>query len=241
MGIVQSGDWIRAYSTAQALQFSTVWNAWKSIRIATYASEAPDAGGNATQHSLISLRTALFMRACTITILIRQGGMPYLPNPWRFRQLRLPRLSFHETALKIAEDCDAAAALLPEEWDMANIGRPTKGAAMAVKASALLFDASPSNNPSNNTEYWTAAAEAAWDLIDFAQTSGQYKLMPSKGTDQVTYMAPSGVQTITYPSVFDSIFMYTPYNDEIIWSFMRESPPAACSVSSLYPALQKVE
>src|SRR5690606_33902589 len=25
--------------------------------------------------------------------------------------------------------------------------------------------------------------------------------------------------TISYPSGFDSIFMYTPYNDEIIWEF----------------------
>lgn len=221
MGIVQSGDWIRAYSTAQALQFSTIWNAWKSIRIANICLEKlPMLEGNATQAQIDQLEgQALFMRAWYYyEFLIRQGGMPYLTEALGGSDnYALPRLTFHETALKIAEDCDAAAALLPEEWDMANLGRPTKGAAMAVKASALLFDASPTNNPSNNTEYWTAAAEAAWDLIDYAQTSGQYKLVPSKGTDQVTYMAPSGVQTITYPSGFDSIFMYTPYNEEIIW------------------------
>ena len=221
MGVVQTGDWIRAYSTAQALQFSAVWDAWESIRIANIClQKLPMLEGNATQQQMNQLEgQARFMRAWYYyEFLIRQGGMPYLEVPLGGSDnYAMPRLSFHETALKIAEDCDAAAYLLPEEWDMANIGRPTKGAAMAVKASALLFDASPSNNTSNNTEYWTAAAEAAWDLIDYAQSTGQYKLVQSGGTDQVTYRAPGGVQTITYPSGFDSIFMYTPYNDEIIW------------------------
>mgnify|MGYP001502811457 FL=1 len=222
-GVVQTGDWIRAYSTAQALQFSTIWNAWQSIRIANICLEKlPMLEGNATQTQMNQLEgQALFMRAWYYyEFLIRHGGMPYLTVVLGGSDdYALPRLSFHETVLKISEDCDAAAALLPDKWDMANTGRPTKGAAMAVKASAMLFDASPSNNPSNNSEYWTAAAEAAWDLIDYAQTTGQYKLVPSKGTDQVTYLSPGGVETITYPSGFDSIFMYTPYNDEIIWEF----------------------
>lgn len=223
MGVVQSGDWIRAYSTAQALQFSSVWRAWQSIRIANIClQKLPMLEGNATPQQMNQLEgQALFMRAWYYyEFLIRQGGMPYLTEPLGGSDnYALPRLSFHETALKIAEDCDAAAALLPDKWDMANIGRPTKGAAMAVKASALLFDASPTNNTSNDATYWTAAAEAAWDLIAYSQSTGNFKLMPSKGTDEVTYLAPGGVQTITYPSGFDSIFMYTPYNDEIIWEF----------------------
>jgi starch-binding outer membrane protein, SusD/RagB family len=129
----------------------------------------------------------------------------------------MPRLSYNETAQKIAEDCDRAAALLPGVWDMANLGRPTQGAAMALKASTLLFAASPKNNETNDMTRWTAAATAAWDLINLAQTTGRYKLLTSNGTDQLTYDSPSGIKTITYPSGFDSIFMYTPYNDEIIW------------------------
>jgi hypothetical protein len=223
MGVVQSGDWIRAYGTAQALQFITVWNAWESIRIAnTVIQKLPMLEGNATQTQLNQLEgQAIFMRAWYYyEFLIRQGGMPYITVPLGGSDnYALPRLTFHETALKIAEDCDAAAALLPEKWDMANIGRPTKGAAMAVKASALLFDASPTNNTSGNNELWTAAAEAAWDLIEYAESSGTYKLIPSKGTDEVKYDSPGGVKTIEFPSGFDSIFMYTPYNDEIIWEF----------------------
>ena len=223
MGIVQSGDWIRAYSTAQALQFSAIWNGWQSIRIANIALQhLPMLEGNATQTEINQLEgQALFMRAWYYyEFLKRQGGMPYITVPLGGSDnYALPRLTFHETALKIAEDCDAAAALLPAKWDMANIGRPTKGAAMAVKASALLFDASPTNNPSNDQAKWLDAAQASWDIIAFAQSTGTYKLMQSNGTDQVTYNTPAGVKSISYPSGFDSIFMYTPYNDEIIWEF----------------------
>jgi len=223
MGIVQSGDWIRAYSTAQALQFSAIWTAWQSIRIANISlQKLPMLEGNATQDQINQLEgQARFMRAWYYyEFLKRQGGMPYITEPLGGSDnYALPRLSFHETALKIAEDCDAAAALLPAKWDMANVGRPTKGAAMAVKASALLFDASPTNNAGNDQAKWQAAAQAAWDIIGFAQSTGTYKLMQSNGTDQVTYNTPGGVKSITYPSGFDSIFMYTPYNDEIIWEF----------------------
>jgi len=223
MGIVQSGDWIRAYSTAQALQFSAIWTAWQSIRIANISlQKLPMLEGNATQTQINELEgQARFMRAWYYyEFLKRQGGMPYLTEPLGGSDnYALPRLSFHETALKIAEDCDAAADLLPAKWDMANIGRPTKGAAMAVKASALLFSASPSNNSGNDQAKWQVAAQASWDIIAFAQSTGTYKLMQSNGTDQITYTGPGGVKTITYPSGFDSIFMYTPYNDEIIWEF----------------------
>ena len=42
-----------------------------------------------------------------------------------------------------------------------DFGRITKGAALAAKSRALLYMASPHNNPSNNTEKWQAAADAA--------------------------------------------------------------------------------
>jgi hypothetical protein len=223
MGIVQSGDWIRAYSTAQALQFSAIWTAWQSIRIANISlQKLPLLEGNATQTQINQLEgQARFMRAWYYyEFLKRQGGMPYLTEPLGGSDnYALPRLSFHETVLKIAEDCDAAAALLPAKWDMANVGRPTKGAAMAIKASAMLFDASPSNNAGNDQTKWQAAADASWDIIEFAESTGTYKLLQSNGTDQITYDSPGGVKTITYPSGFDSIFMYRPYNDEIIWEF----------------------
>ncbi|WNH11886.1 RagB/SusD family nutrient uptake outer membrane protein [Thalassobellus suaedae] len=223
MPIAQGGDWLRSYDTGQALQFYGVWNAWSSIRIANKTLEYLPKLEGATQGELDELKgQAHFMRAWYYyEMLKRQGGMPYITNSFNASDdFELPRLSYHETALKIAADCDSAAVLLPQRWDIQNLGRPEKGAAMAVKASALLFSASPSNNPSNDAAKWKLAAQASWDLLSELGPFGnnRYKLIQSKGTDKVTYKIPSGgVETIEYAASFDSIFMYQPYHDEIIW------------------------
>lgn len=220
--IIQSGDWLRAYNAGQALQFYAVWNGWQSIRIAnlTIANVHRLLDGNGTQAQVNELKgQAHFMRAWYYwEFLRRQGGMPYITRALQGTDnFGLERLGYNETARMIAADCDTAASLLPGIWDNANMGRPTQGAAMALKASALLFAASPTNNPANDATRWTDAATAAWDLINLANTTGRYRLLPSLGTREITYDSPLGLRTITYPSGFDSIFMYTPYNDEIIW------------------------
>lgn len=127
------------------------------------------------------------------------------------------RLSYHETALKIAADCDTAFSLLPIRWDAANIGRPEKGSALALKAAALLIPASPQYNPGNEAGRWQETAQAALDVIEFAETTRRYSLLQGTGTNEVTYMTPDGIETIEYPSGFDSIFLYLPFNDEILW------------------------
>ena len=224
---IQSGDWIRGYDLGQALQFYKVWGAWSSIRIINLSLEnIHQLEGNATQEQIDQLKgQAHFMRAWYFyEFLKRQGGMPYLTGSLKGTDdFALPRLSYHETALHIATDCDTAASLLPENWDMANLGRPTKGAAMAVKAAALLFSASPTNNPENDQSKWELAAQASWDLISMAESTGIYRLLECKGTDSVNYRVitdvDSSIHTVYYPSGFDSIFLYQPYNDEIIWEY----------------------
>lgn len=227
MPIAQSGDWIRSYNTGQALQFYGVWNGWESVRIANLVLEnLNQLEGNATAEQIKQLKgQAHFMRAWYYhEFLKRQGGMPYIKKAFKGTDnFALSRLSYHETAMEIAADCDTAATLLPSRWDDANIGRPTIGAAMALKASTLLFDASPTNNPSGDQAKWEAAATAAWNVINLAHSTGRYKLLASKGTDKVTCKTPSGVKTIEYVSGFDSIFMYQPYNDEIIWEHYAAS------------------
>lgn len=222
MPIAQSGDWLRSYNTGQALQFYGVWRAWRSIRVANISLKNIDMLLNATQEQKNQLKgQAHFIRAWYYyEFLKRQGGMPYITEPFKGTDnFALERLSYNETALKIAADCDTAMSLLPGRWDMANIGRPTQGAAMALKASALLFSASPSNNPGGDVSRWEAAAEASWDIIELAQNTGRYELLSTNGTEQVSYMANGVEQTITYPSGYDSIFMYQPFHDEIIWEF----------------------
>jgi len=226
--IVQAGNWLRAYNLGGATQFYDIWSSWESIRIANISLNKLDMlEGNATQEQMDELKgQAHFMRAWYyFEFLRRQGGMPYITEPLDpSSNFALPRLSYYETAQNIAADCDTAAALLPERWDNANIGRPTKGAAMAVKATALLYAASPTNNENDDVARWEEAANASWDLIEFAQNTGRYQLMECNGTETLEYMTPNGVETIEYTSGFDSIFMYTQYNDEIIWENFPASP-----------------
>ena len=218
--IVQNGDYLRAYNTGQALQLYGIWDAWESIRIINMSLNNLDRLEDATQEEKDRLKgQAHFMRAWYYyEFLKRQGAMPYITKVYKGTDnFALSRPTYHETVMNVQADLDTAATLLPVRWDPANIGRPTKGAAMALEAAALLFDASPNNNPSGDVERWKAAAEASWELIDFAETTGRYKLVESNGTDVVSYITPEGVKEIRYASGFDSIFLYQPVVDEIIW------------------------
>ncbi len=238
MGVAQSGDWLRAFSTGQALQFYRIWSGWDAIRRANLSLQNLSMlEGNATEEQINELKGQdHFMRAWFhYEFLRRQGGMPYIEEVFESSDdFARERLSYHETALKIAADCDTAMQLLPVRWNSANLGRPTAGAAMALKATALLFSASPTNNPANDQSRWALAAEASWDLIEMAQSTNRYYLLPSNGTDEVSYNVPGvGNQTITYPSGFDSIFMYQQLHDEIIW----ENYPASSSANATYTVL----
>ncbi len=92
----------------------------------------------------------------------------------------LPSSSFEEVIKFIVDECDIVAKELPVTYE--NIrgkeyGRLTKGAALAIKAQALLYLASPLNNESNDVNKWIDAAKAAKDIINIKNYSlyKQYK------------------------------------------------------------------
>jgi hypothetical protein len=60
----------------------------------------------------------------------------------------------------ISAQLDTAISLLPTSWGSSDIGRITKGAAMAVKGEVLLLKASPLFCTTPNTQYWTDAYNA---------------------------------------------------------------------------------
>ena len=77
--------------------------------------------------------------------------------------------SFDAIVSFISTECDEAIAHLPVSYDVlpgGETGRATKGAAMALKARALLYAASPLHNTTNDKSKWIAAATAAKMLID---------------------------------------------------------------------------
>ena len=75
----------------------------------------------------------------------------------------------------IVEEIDEIAPYLPVSYVTevnSEVGRATRGAALALKARTLLYAASPLFNPTNDQSRWAAAAEACKVILDNAATWG---------------------------------------------------------------------
>jgi hypothetical protein len=122
-----------------------------------------------------------FLRAYFYHNLLRMyGGVPLITQVYGLNdEFLVARNSFAETVDFIVEDAEAAAALLPTAHSGSNVGRATKGAALALKARVRLYAASDLyvENPSgmaetgytgsvDRTALWRAAKDAAQDVID---------------------------------------------------------------------------
>lgn len=112
---------------------------------------------------------ARFFRAYTYFTLIRSfGAVPYIDKPLELTDVEnITRTPKDEVYAKVMEDFDIAIANLPVQWDDANSGRITKGAAMAMKARAALYY--------NN---WQTAMDEAKKVMDL----GQYELYDKDNT-----------------------------------------------------------
>jgi hypothetical protein len=87
----------------------------------------------------------------------------------------IEKTPFDEVIDFIVSECDACAPNLPATYVGLlddEIGRVTNGFALAVKAKALLYAASPLHNPGGDKAKWQKAALAAKAIIDL----NQYKL-----------------------------------------------------------------
>lgn len=178
---------------------SGIWvDSWRGIRAANIALQKLEEGYpiEATQEEIDLLKgQAHFFRAYLHwEVAMRWGGLPYVDKVFEpFEDMRIPRLSFQETVECMVEDYDLAIQLLPKDWDQTkvggnfkgfNAGRATKGAAMAFKAEALLFAGSPlmvhdaGGGYGYDNDYMNRAANAAWDLINMAESEGVYELLP---------------------------------------------------------------
>lgn len=84
----------------------------------------------------------------------------------------------------IAAECDECAENLPESYKNQpgqQIGRVTRGFALAVKSKALLYAASPLHNPDGDNARWLASARAALDIIN----SGAYVLEKTESANNI--------------------------------------------------------
>lgn len=105
------------------------------------------------------------------------GDVPLILDPPDKSQSDLPRTGRAEVIAQVLKDLDEAAAVLPLEYGGADLGRATKGAALALKARVLFYEASPLFNTANDAEKWNTAAAAAKVVMDMAGEAG-YGLFP---------------------------------------------------------------
>ena len=127
-----------------------------------------------------------FLRAYyNLEILKRFGGYPLVKTVLTTSDdLNIPRSTYDECVDYIVDLCGQAAELLPITYATNQLGRATKGAALALKARTLLYAASPLfNDPTRvddtfehgkyDASKWEKAAEAAAAVIKL-NTYGLY-------------------------------------------------------------------
>lgn len=119
---------------------------------------------------------AQFLRAMYYYMLATYyGDAPLiLTPPDVVADAELPRSPRQDIIEQILTDLDAAIDLLPLEYNAAEAGRATRGAAMGLKARVLLYEASPFHNSGADVSKWQQAADAAKAIIDL----GVYDLFP---------------------------------------------------------------
>ena len=206
-----------------------VWGlCWYGIRKANMALSKLDLLVDATQEEKDIIKgQVLFFRGWFYFELMRYwGGLPYVDTVLSSTdEMKLPRLSYKETALKAAKDFKDAAPLLPVRWDETTVGKVTLGNnqqriskvfALAYLGKNLLYAASPMMNESStgtasyDAELCKQAAQAFADAIKVCDETGAYKMQSwATWTDNFWVWSPGnkvmsgGTEVIMNPTVFD--------------------------------------
>jgi hypothetical protein len=111
----------------------------------------------------------------------RYGGVPFVTRSLDITDnSNLPVTAYEAITDFIVNEVDTNKDSLQRNWRTSeftsNEGRLTLGAALALKARALLYAASPLHNPTNDAAKWQKAAAALRDVVVFAQGAGAYSL-----------------------------------------------------------------
>ena len=218
-------------STNNDRMAKSLWGlGWYGIRKANMGLANIDKMTDATQEEKDLIKGQLLFFRGWFHFMFMQyfGGLPYidyvLPGD---QQLTLPRLKYSECADKAAADFNAAAALLPINWDNTTAGKQTGGKnqlrinkimALSYLGKNYLWAGSPlmnyvsTNNKAYNADYCKKASDAFAQVLSLCE-SGQapYSLVPfskyftnfySTGQD---WAMPTGANT-TVPGNNECIF-----------------------------------
>lgn len=205
----------QAISSSGGNQRPILGSMFSIIRVSNITLQKINLLKDATQQDVDDLiAQAHFVRAFAhFTLFKVWGPMPYITKPLGpSDQWDIPRLSKHETLMRIAADLDTAFTYYEKAGMMRRdnpvVGgaghlnspdqyRPNGVAAKALKARVLLYAASPQNNELGDQD-WQEAAKSNWDAIKLAEQWGYFLLTAAN---------------------YKNNFNFTNYSDEQIWGW----------------------
>src|SRR2546430_6465620 len=164
-----------------------------------------------------------FLRAYFYHNLMRMyGGVPLITKVYGLNDdYTAARNGFKETVDFIVATADSAAALLPLSYSGVNVGRATKGAALALKARVLLYAASDlyNANPCRQAEncyptaqdragLWRAAKDAAKAVMDLGIYS-LFRPSPANAPEAAKNYGDLFLQTMSQEVILSRFFLST--------------------------------
>src|SRR5204863_2045727 len=166
---------------------------------------------------------AFFLRAYFYHNLMRMyGGVPLITKVYGLDEnYAVARNSFKETVDFIVANADSAAALLPLSFSGTDVGRATKGAALALKARVLLYAASdlynlnPSDSaftgyttPQDRVALWRAAKNAAKAVMDLG-IYGLFRPSPANPQEAAQNYGALFLQQMSAEVILSRFFLST--------------------------------
>ena len=196
------GEYGDGYNNGYDGYYKNSWPwSYVAIRQASVFIHNAHANEGLTQDEIdVLIGEAHFLRAYFYWLLIRKyGPVPIMPDEGAdfsasYDDLSYPRNTFDECVDFICKDMIEAAKRLPDRRDNLNSARPTKGAALAMRAKVLTYAASPLYN--GNTEMADFTDKTGRQLISQEYDERKWALAVAAGKDFLDYNDQAGVYKI---------------------------------------------
>lgn len=187
--------WMRGYSNIATAQLTPTnypdvpdkmwyWSkSYERIRKCNIFIKKVSESSLSDDYKKLRISEARFLRAMFYHWLWKaHGGVPIIEVPLdnisMGEEMYYPRSTARQTFEFITKELGEIANDLPLKiTNDGDYGRPTKGAALTLKAWCELYEASPLRNPSNDIERWKLAAKTNKEVIDL----GVYDLFDDFG------------------------------------------------------------
>ena len=196
------GEYGDGYNNGYDGYYKNSWPwSYVAIRQASVFIHNAHANEGLTQDEIdVLIGEAHFLRGYFYWLLIRKyGPVPIMPDEGAdfsasYDDLSYPRNTFDECVDFICKDMIEAAKRLPDRRDNLNSARPTKGAALAMRAKVLTYAASPLYN--GNTEMADFTDKTGRQLISQEYDERKWALAVAAGKDFLDYNDQAGVYKI---------------------------------------------